>query len=42
MKKLLLNYSRKNKICMNFVVGRISSEKYIKYSSNLYNKYKDV
>lgn len=38
----ILNYSRKNKICMSFIVGRLAKEKYINYNSNFYNKYKNM
>lgn len=40
--KDILNYSRKNKICMSFIVGRLAKEKYIHYNSNFYNKYKNM
>lgn len=38
----ILEYSRNNKICMSFIVGRLAKEKYIKYNSVLYNKYKNI
>lgn len=38
----LLKYSKNNKICMSFIVGRLAKEGYIKYNSNLYNKYKNM
>lgn len=38
----LVEYSSNNKICMSFIVGRLAKEKYIKYNSNLYNKYKNI
>ena len=40
--KDILNYSRKNKICMSFIVGRLAKEKHINYNSNFYNKYKNM
>ena len=39
--KNLLDYSNNNKISMSFIVGRLAKEGYIKYSSNIYNKYKN-
>ena len=38
----LLKYSKNNKISMSFIVGRLAREKYIKYNSNIYNKYKNM
>ncbi len=38
----MLKYSHDNKICMSFIVGRLAKEKYIKYNSVLYNKYKNI
>lgn len=40
--KDILNYSRKNKTCMSFIVGRLAKEKHINYNSNFYNKYKNM
>lgn len=40
--KDILNYSRKNKISMSFIVGRLAKEKHINYNSNFYNKYKNM
>ena len=37
----LLSYSKKNKISMSFIIGRLAKEEYIKYSSCIYNKYKN-
>ena len=38
----LLKVSKQNRIPMSFIVGRLAMLKKIKYSSNFYNKYKDV
>ena len=38
--KQLNSISENNKIPMSFIVGRLAKLKYIKYESNLYNKYK--
>ena len=38
----LLRYSKNNKLSMSFIVGRLAKEKYIKYTSNLYNKYRNI
>lgn len=40
--KDLLKYSKKNKICMSFIVGRLAFNNKIKYSSKFYNDYRDV
>lgn len=38
----ILNYSRKKKISMSFIFGRLAKKKYIEYNSSLYNKYKNI
>ena len=38
----LLKYSKDNKICMSFIVGRLAFNKKINYSSKFYNKYRNV
>ena len=37
----LINFSKENKICMSFIVGKLAFDKIIKYSSKLYNKYRN-
>ncbi|MEG0221860.1 MAG: helix-turn-helix domain-containing protein [Clostridia bacterium] len=40
--KELLSISKKHKISMSFIVGKLAKTGRLKYSSNMYNKYKNI